>query len=224
MKKILIIVAMESELDGFLKNDNYKMQIILGLIVFSKQLNNKTIYLSKCNVGKVNACCLATSLILKLKPNYVVNAGIGGGLTNNLNLLDVVASSKVAYHDFDLTAFNLKKGQLNEFEYYFKASKKLLDLLDNNVKKGLIVSGDQFISGLEPLKQIKKDFPKALVCDMEGCAIAHTCYLLSKKFVVIRAISDNVFLDNHINIYQDYKELAIEKVVQVVNNLISKIF
>lgn len=221
--KILIIVAMELELNGFLKKDDYDVTLVEGIKVYQTTKNANMIYLAKTEVGKVNASCLLTTLCLKLKPNYVINAGIGGGLNPSLNLLDVVASTKVAYHDFDLTAFGNKKGELDDGQLFFKSSTKLLNLLDENVKKGLIVSGDQFVSGVDAMNNIKKDFPKALVCDMEGCAIAHTSSLLSRKFIIIRAISDNVFLENHVKVYTDYKEKAVKKVVNVVNDLILKL-
>lgn len=221
--KILLIVAMQSELDSFLKHFNGEIILIHGIKVYKKIENAKEIYLAKTEVGKVNAACLTTALCLKIKPQYIINAGIGGGLTPSISLLDVVASSKIAYHDFDLTAFGYQKGEMDNHQLYFKASTKLLNLLSDNVKKGLIVSGDQFVGEKQALNFIKKDFPKALICDMEGCAIAHVATLLSRKFLIIRAVSDNVFLENQVSVYQDNKTLAIEKVVQIVYDLIDKL-
>lgn len=218
--KVLLIVAMTSELEGFLKKVNYETTIVSGIVVYKAKVNNVDLYISKTEVGKVNAAMLTTALILKIKPQYVINAGIGGGLNSSLELLDVVASTKLAYHDFDLTAFNLKIGEMDDNTLYFNASRKLLSLLPNEVKKGLIVSGDQFISGIDKMNEIKKDFKKALVCDMEGAAIAHVATRLKRKFIVIRAISDNVYLDKHIDVYYDYKPKAIDKVSDIVLNLL----
>lgn len=221
--KILLIVAMESELKGFLDVLDYDVELINGSKVYISNVNNHNLFISKCDVGKVNAATLTTSLILKIKPHFVINAGIAGGLNPSINLLDVIASTKVAYHDFDLTAFGLKKGEMDNNVQFFKGSRKLLGLLKEDVKKGLIVSGDQFVSGIQPMNEIKKDFPKALACDMEGCAIAHVASLFSRKFLVIRCISDNVFLQNHTKVYQDYKYLAINKVVEHTLHLIRNI-
>ena len=182
--KVLLIVAMESELNGFLNSLDYETSLVLGIKVYKSKVNNVDLFIAKSEVGKVNAATLTTSLILKLKPNYVINAGIAGGLNPSINLLDVIASSKVCYHDFDLTPFGLKKGEMDDGTLYFKGSNKLLSLVDDDVKKGLIVSGDQFISGIEAMNNIKKDFKKALACDMEGCAIAHVSTLLSKRFLI----------------------------------------
>ena len=218
--RVLLIVAMTSELEGFLKKIDYEVIIVLGITVYKAKINNVDLYISKTEVGKVNAAMLTTALILKIKPQYVINAGIGGGLSNSLNLLDVVASTKLAYHDFDLTAFNLKKGEMDDNTLYFNASRKLLSLLPCNVKKGLVVSGDQFVSGINLMDEIKKDFKKALVCDMEGAAIAHVSTKLKRKFIVIKAISDNVYLNKHVDVYYDYKIKAIDKVSDIVLNLL----
>ena len=136
--KVLLIVAMESELNGFLKKIEYKVEVINGIKVHVSKINNVDLYLAKCEVGKVNAALLTTALILKIKPRYVINAGIAGGLNQSVNLLDVIVSTKIAYHDFDLTAFGLNKGVMDDHDGVFKGSKKLLSLLDNNVKKANI--------------------------------------------------------------------------------------
>lgn len=221
--KVLVIVAMESELSGFLKKIDYQVEVINGIKVHVSKINNVDLFLAKCEVGKVNAALLTTALILKIKPRYVINAGIAGGLNQSINLLDVVVSTKVAYHDFDLTAFGYLKGEMDDKTRFFKGSEKLIKLANENTKKGLIVSGDQFISGIDSMNKIKTDFPKALACDMEGCAIAHVSTLLSKKFLIIRAISDNVFLPSHTKVYEDYKFLAIDKVVDYTLDILTKL-
>ena len=221
--KVLLIVAMESELNGFLNKLECETNLVLGSKVYCCKVNNVDLFIAKSEVGKVNAATLTTALILKLKPRYVINAGIAGGLNLSINLLDIIASTTLCYHDFDLTAFGLAKGEMDNGVSFFKASNKLLSLVNSEVKKGLIVSGDQFISGIDAMNNIKKDFKKALACDMEGCAIAHVATLLSKKFLVIRCVSDNVFLPSHTKVYEDYKVPAIERVVDETLSLIAKL-
>ena len=80
----------------------------------------------------------------------------------------------------------------------FEADKKLVSRLEKaaqktnlNVKTGLIVTGDQFVSSDEAIAQIKAIYPDALCCEMEGAAIAQAAYQLRTPFVVVRAMSDN---------------------------------
>ena len=55
--------------------------------------------------------------------------------------------------------------------------------------EGRVCSGDQFISTADQRAAILSNFG-GLCCEMEGAAIAQTCYLNNTPFVVIRAISD----------------------------------
>ena len=60
---------------------------------------------------------------------------------------------------------------------------------EHKLVRGLIASGDQFISGGEKKKFIVDNF-KPQCIEMEGCAIAHTCFANSVPFVIIRCMSD----------------------------------
>lgn len=212
--KVLIIVAMEAELKGFLEERAYEMQQIQGFTTYVSRLGTTEIYLSKSEVGKVNAAMLTTALCLKIRPRYIINAGIAGALNPTIAICQTIASTKVAQHDFDLTAFGLKKGELDNHDCYFKASGALLCACDHSVTKGLIVSGDQFLSTKEQLSQVKRDFPKALACDMEGAAIAQVATYLKRKFIILRTISDNPYQENQIHHYEDNKQQAIAESVR----------
>ena len=82
----------------------------------------------------------------------------------------------------------------------FKADKKLADAAitafvkaslsaEHQIRRGLIASGDQFIAGGEKKAFIVSNFRPQCV-EMEGCAIAHTCYANNVPFVIIRCMSD----------------------------------
>ena len=60
----------------------------------------------------------------------------------------------------------------------------------HTIHKGLICTGDQFISSLEEDLRIKALYPDALACDMESAAIAQVCHLYGVPFLCFRAISD----------------------------------
>ena len=60
---------------------------------------------------------------------------------------------------------------------------------DNHVFEGRVCSGDQFISKKEQKDKITSNFG-GMCCEMEGAAIAQTCYLNKTPFIIIRTISD----------------------------------
>lgn len=217
--KILIIVAMQDELKGILNKVNYTTQFYKGFDYHLAHINNHDVIIVKTEVGKVNAAILASTFILKFKPRYVINAGIGGSLHENLLPLTTIFATKTAYFDVDLTCFGLPYGQLDNMDLFFKTSKSLLHLEEND-RCGLIVSSDSFVSNIEQKELILKHFPKALVCDMEGASIGHVCTLLKRKYMVIRTISDVVGLKDGIIKYQNCKEKAIDIVTNKVLNLI----
>ena len=221
--KILIIVAKERKKRGFLDKVDFSVDYYLGFDFFRFFLDDKECLLVKTEVGKTNAAIVSSLFISKFKPKYVINAGIGGAMCENINVKETVIGSKVAYYDVDLTAFNLKKGQLENHDLFFKTSKKLLNLSDDSDLHGLVVSGDSFVSNLDKALEIKKDFPKALVCDMESGAIAQTCNLFKKQFLVIRCISDNVYKKFDNSEYEENKNSAIKIVVKKTLDIIHKI-
>ena len=59
----------------------------------------------------------------------------------------------------------------------------------HKIIKGLIASGDQFISDSGAKKKIQANFEPACV-EMEGAAIAQACYLNKIPFVIVRCMSD----------------------------------
>ena len=72
---------------------------------------------------------------------------------------------------------------------------------DIHVRKGRVVSGDQFISSNEVKERLIAEF-RGDCTEMEGAAIAHAATLNNIPFVIIRAISDKA--DN--SAQMDYPE------------------
>ena len=82
----------------------------------------------------------------------------------------------------------------------FKADEKLISTFEeafyktdfsksHKIQKGTIASGDQFISDSKKKSFIIENFHPECV-EMEGTAIAQTCYKNQVPFVIIRCMSD----------------------------------
>lgn len=118
-------------------------------------------------------------------------------MAQGLKMGDIVISDETRYHDADVTAFGYEKGQLPANPAAFVSDKKLADLAQRiaenqgqQVKRGLICSGDSFINSEDKIAQIKADFPAVMAVEMEATAIAQVCHAFNVPFVVVRAISD----------------------------------
>ena len=58
------------------------------------------------------------------------------------------------------------------------------------VHRGLIATGDRFISGAAEKAAIRSAFPSAMAAEMEGGAVAQAASMSDVPFAVVRAISD----------------------------------
>ncbi|MDO5018236.1 MAG: 5'-methylthioadenosine/adenosylhomocysteine nucleosidase [Lagierella massiliensis] len=188
---IAVICAMESEIKFF--KDTIEIKNITKICkrkVYEGEFKNYNIVFTDCGVGKVNASILTQGIIDKYNPKLVINSGIAGGLDKRLKHLDLVIGNKLTYHDFDLRL--LKK--YSPFVEYFKGDEKLLSkfksiLNEETYYEGLILTGDQFIVDDCAKRKLNEKFD-ALCVEMEGAAIAHTCFLNDINFLVVRSISD----------------------------------
>ena len=210
-----IIGAMESEVESIFANMTSKEKININKLTFYKGLLfNKDVVVVKCGIGKVNAALCTQLLILTFKVDKIINTGIAGATGKGLNIYDFVVSSQAVYHDFDTSFFGYKLGQVPGMEETFKADEDLQKLAlqafekselakNHKIQNGLIASGDQFISGGERKSFIINNF-HPLCVEMEGCAIAHTCFANNIPFVIIRCMSDCAD-DSTVETYEESK-------------------
>ena len=197
--KIGIIGAMDQEVK-ILKE---KMEAPMsweraGVLFVSGTLGKHDVIVVRSGIGKVAASVTTSLLIQQYGVNMVINTGSAGGIGEGLQVGDVVFSEKLAYFDVDVTGFGYDYGQLPAgMPLYFEASqyiidemKKAADKTGQQVRSGLIVTGDSFVNSPEKIAEIKAHFPEALACEMEGAAIAQTARQFHIPFLVVRAISD----------------------------------
>ena len=157
-----------------------------------KNAQVEEIIIPKKNSIEVLIKNMQTPYKISFLPDYVINSGVAGGADLSVNVMDVVAGARVAYHDV-WCGPESELGQVQGLPLYFEGSKRLLDLIPErgDIHRGVICSGDQFIDKMDDLKRIKGNFPEALAVDMESGAIAQVCYLNKVPFLALRVISDS---------------------------------
>jgi len=191
--KIGIIVAMHKELELLLPLLQNSEESRMGGCEFHRgKVGPHDVIAMQCGIGKVNAAMGSLTLINSFLPDYVINSGVAGGADPSVNVMDVVAGDRVAYHDV-WCGPESELGQVQGLPLYFEGSRRLLDLIPTRkgIHKGLICSGDQFIDKMEAVERIKENFPKAMAVDMESGAIAQVCHLSKVPFLALRVISDS---------------------------------
>ena len=222
-----IIGAMEQEVTLLRdKIENRQTISLAGCEIYTGTLNGVDVALLKSGIGKVSAA-LGTTLLLELcKPDFIVNTGSAGGLASTLKVGDIVVSDEVRYHDADVTAFGYEAGQMAGCPAAFTADARLVAAaetciaqLDLHAVRGLVVSGDAFINGAEPLARIRSTFPAAIAVEMEATAIAHVCHQFAVPFVVVRAISDVADRESHLS-FDEFLVVAAQQSSLLVETLL----
>ncbi len=199
--KIGIIGAMEVEVRE-LKARMTEKKVVkkAGLEFCEGKSGNVDTVIVQSGIGKVNAGICVQILVDEFHITHVLNTGIAGSLKKEMNIGDIVVSTKAAYHDMDATVFGYQYGEVPQIgtpafpadETLRKAAVEAVKQADPDIQvfEGEVVSGDQFVGTQAQKKEILKHFPDAYCTEMEGCAIAQAAYVNQIPFVIVRAISD----------------------------------
>ncbi|MCI9353251.1 MAG: 5'-methylthioadenosine/adenosylhomocysteine nucleosidase [Firmicutes bacterium] len=217
LQNIGIIGAMEEEIALLRQKASIiDTEQIIGVTFYKGTLYDKKVVLVKSGIGKVNAALCAQILIDRFAVDCIINVGVAGAVYKELSIGDIVISKDAVQHDMDTSVFGDPIGIIPRMEEsYFKADKTLIELAEKcsmsltskaKVFLGRIASGDQFISTPQGKERIWQTV-QGYCAEMEGAAIAHTCYLNQIPFVIIRSISDDAEDKAHIA-YEQFVKIA----------------
>ena len=221
-----IIVAMRKELDLLLPLlDNKQETVVDGFNFYQGVIGNHQVVAMQCGIGKVNAAMGALTLINQFAPEKVINTGVAGGADKMVSVMDLVVGKQVAYHDV-WCGPESPWGVVQGLPLYYEGDSDLLALMPtrDDIKLGLICSGDQFIDSMDKVNEIKSKFPQALAVDMESGAIAQVCHVRHVNFLSMRVISDSPGA-SHDNTqqYNDFWQEAPQHTFEVLQQLILQI-
>lgn len=224
-----IIAAMDKELDIIKQEFGFvSVTQISGMNFYEAKYMDKTIYIVKCGVGKINAAVCTEVLIVKFNVQCIINTGVAGAIDNSLNIGDIVISKSAVIHDMDVTTLGYKLGQNPDFDQVeFMADDYLIELVENCVVKsdlgirykiGTIATGDAFVSSKVVKERLSSSFQADCV-EMEGGSIAQVCYVNKTPFVIIRSMSDKADDTGNMD-YREFSEMAAKNSAKIVINLL----
>lgn len=155
---------------------------IAGMNFFIGSVEDKEVVVVRCGIGKVNAAVCTQILVDLFHVEYVISTGIAGGLHPELNIGDIVVAGETVEQGINASVVG---------HSIITAAKTAAEQLkgDHKVFVGRVASEDQFICSIKVKEDIYSTFT-AYCAEMEGAAIAHTCFLNKVPFVIIRSISD----------------------------------
>ena len=191
--------------------------------------------------GKVSAARATTRLLsldLKYIPiDIIIFIGVAGAVDKNLKKWDLIIADSVIQHDIDarpifdkfiIPALNQKKiiPNMKLVNTIFNKLKK--DLVQKkivkfaNLYKGLVATGDMFISNTKKLNQLSRDISELYAVEMEGAAFAQVAVQEKVNWLVVRTISDgaNESASNDFNKFlKEYELISFDLIRSLVNIL-----
>ncbi|MCT4545018.1 MAG: 5'-methylthioadenosine/adenosylhomocysteine nucleosidase [Vallitalea sp.] len=229
MSIVGIIGAMEEEV-AVLKEKMVidKVEKFASLEFYIGKMYDKDVVVVRCGIGKVNAAVCTQLMIDKFNVDMIINTGVAGAVSNELEIGDIVISKDALQHDMDATGFGYKLGDIPRMDVScFSADEKLMELAREASKQKItnhhvyverIVSGDQFISDIKTKEQLLSNF-EAFCTEMEGASIAHVCYLNKIPFVIIRSISDKADNSAEIN-FAEFTQIAADNSTKIIEGIV----
>ena len=218
-----IIGAMQTEVDLLIsKIEDAKTRTVSGIDFVSGKIHTKDVVVARCGIGKVFAALCAQTMILEYGVEMLINTGVGGAISDELDIGDITVSDFVVQHDMDTTALGDPAGLISGINVVkIAADADIVSSFCRAAERegaryivGTIASGDTFVSSAEKKKQIA-DLFGAAVCEMEGAAIGQVCYVNRVPFCIVRAVSDKADGSSGVD-YMTFVASAAEKNARVI--------
>lgn len=222
-----IIAAMDLELHALqAEMESPEREVISGMTFVRGFISGQTVIASVSGVGKVFAALCAQTMILRYAPDVVVNIGVAGTCTDELDVLDIAIATSVCQHDMDTSALGDPVGLISGINLVqIAANARLTHGLRACALRcgckcvtGVIASGDQFIHRPEKKRWLNETFG-AIAVEMEGAAIGQTCLINGVPFAVVRTISDGAGAGMDYNVFAS---AAARASIQVLMEFLSE--
>lgn len=195
---IAIIGAMDLELELLFRDFVLEQSVtIADKKIYVGSLYGKKVVIAKSGIGKVNAAMTATILCANYPIESIINIGVAGGIAPSQSG-DIILANAIAYFDVSLVDIDpIPYGKMGDDPLLvpadpvlFQQAEAILRRMTLPYQKGIIVSGDQFVTHQDVLKPIQNTLSNIIACEMEGMAIAMVSTKFKIPFLSIRGVSD----------------------------------
>ncbi|QFZ82147.1 5'-methylthioadenosine/adenosylhomocysteine nucleosidase [Variovorax paradoxus] len=214
---IAIVAAMHEELSALLARMPDEQRVrVAGRDFWVGHLQGQPVVAVLSRIGKVAAAVTATVLLERFGVRAIVFTGVAGGLAPGVNVGDVVVATELLQHDMDASPIFPKYEVPLMGRSRFAADAAIGDALaavaegalrdpvrlvgqkavdefhlqSPTVHRGLLISGDRFVSTTAESGALQRSLPDALAVEMEGAAMAQACHDYGVPFAALRTISD----------------------------------
>jgi adenosylhomocysteine nucleosidase len=92
-----------------------------------------------------------------------------------------------------------------------------------SVHRGLVASGDRFVSSAQESDRLRCELPDALAVEMEGAAMAQVCHDHQVPFAGVRLISDRADDAAHVDFLRFIRDVAAPASAAVMQGLVQRL-
>jgi adenosylhomocysteine nucleosidase len=213
---IAVVSAMREELQALHEDlHGERIEHIAGRNFHLGTLHGHAALLVLSGIGKVAAATTTALLLDRFDVSAVLFTGVAGGLGAGVKVGDVVIGDALLQHDLDVSPIFPRWEVPLTGKSRFAADVAWSDTLaraahstGHDVHRGLIVSGDRFVSTSAESVALRTALPDALAVEMEGAAVAQVCHDFARPFAVMRTISDRADDGAHADFSRFVAEVA----------------
>jgi len=227
--KIAIMGAMPEEIAPILeKIGDYTTTRYAGNTFYECTYAGHTLVIAYSKIGKVFSTLTATTMIERFGAQILLFSGVAGAINEDLNIGDMIVSTRLIQHDLDITAFGHPYGYVPEGKQYVEADKSLIAIAHKVAEKqgiklaeGVIATGDQFVENPERKGWIK-EVCNADALEMEGASVSVVCDVMEVPFFILRTISDAADMDAAFN-FDTFLESSARKSAAFIVQMVEEI-
>ncbi|MFZ5528528.1 MAG: 5'-methylthioadenosine/adenosylhomocysteine nucleosidase [Pseudomonadota bacterium] len=245
MSRLAIVAAMPEELQTVLDAiPDEAPRPLAGRTFWAAHWEGHEVVAVLSGIGKVAAATTTATLLSHFEVDAVLFTGVAGGLGADVQVGDVVVASELLQHDLDASPlfprFEIPGRGLSRLRTHAALNDAVAaaatqalaarhgqpgDTLDAfprhqpaRVHRGLIVSGDRFVSSASESTALRQALPDALAVEMEGAALAQVCHDFGMPFAVVRTISDRADDTAHVDFGRFIDEVARHVALDIVRS------
>ena len=202
---------------------------LAGRALHRGRLAGHDVILVLAGVGKVAAATTAALLLDRFAVRALLFTGVAGGLGAAVRVGDVVVGQQFLQHDMDasplfprwevpLTGRSRFDADAHWAARLAAGAQQVLaaphpalasfGLSSPRLHRGLVISGDRFVSSAAESAALQALLPDALAVEMEGAALAQVAHDFGRPCAVLRSISDRADDAAHVDFPRFLAEVA----------------
>lgn len=205
--RIAVVSAMREELHALHADlDEPRIERVAGREFHLGTLHGHAALLVLSGIGKVAAATTTALLLDRFEVEAILFTGVAGGLATGVAVGDVVVADRLLQHDMDASPifprWQVPLTGISHFATDAAWSERLAraaSACGHAVHRGLVVSGDRFVSTDAESAALRAALPDALAVEMEGAAVAQVCHDFGRAFAVMRTVSDRADDSAHLD-------------------------